>query len=73
MILNGIKGLLGSKKGTLSLIILSAIIALAATGHLEGMSFAAVVASVQALYCWTQSKTDQVSMTMQGPPNGQSL
>ncbi len=65
--LKGIKGLFASRKGTLSLIIVAAIVALAATGHLDGIAFAGVMASVQAIFCWTQAKTDQVSMTMQGP------
>jgi len=67
IILKGTAGLLGSKKGALSMFILIAIIALSATGHLDSIAFAAVCASIQGIFCFTQSKTDQ--MMIGQPPN----
>ncbi len=58
-VMKGLLNLLGSKKGALSLIIIACITGLAAFGKLESMAYAAVVASVQAIYCYTAARTDR--------------
>ncbi len=65
IILNGIKGLLASKKGVMSLLMLGTIGGLAATNHLDA-SVAACLAVVQGIYCWTAAKTDVASMSARG-------
>jgi len=57
-ILNGIKGLLSSKKGTLSLIVLAVSAILAAVGKLDGTAWAASMTVVSGVYCFTQSRID---------------
>lgn len=58
MILKGITGLCGSTKGTLSLLIVVVAAVLTFMGKLDSVSFAAVIATVQAIFCWTRMKTD---------------
>ncbi len=59
---NGLLGLCSSRKGALSLIIVVAVSILALLGKVEGISYAAVIATVQVLFCWTQSSTDKAAM-----------
>ena len=65
-IIKGITGLLQSRKGTLSLIITASITYLCAAGKIDGTSFAAVVAVVQLIFCYSQAKIDQQSMKIIG-------
>lgn len=65
-ILNGIKGLLQSRKGTLSLIIFIGSLVALFMSKLDGVSFAAIVGIVQALFCWAHSKTDQQAIANDG-------
>ena len=58
IIFNGVKGLLGSKKACMSLIVLACATAGMLTGHIDGMSFSAVMTVVSGLYCWTAHKID---------------
>jgi len=62
MIAKGIKGLLASKKGTLSLIILACSTVGLMLGKLDGTSYAAIVATVSAIYQYTCHKTDIAAM-----------
>lgn len=65
IVLNGIKGLFGSKKGVLSLLVLGATILIALMGHMDP-AVAACLAVVQGIYCWTAAKTDVASMSARG-------
>lgn len=65
IIFNGIKGLLSSKKGVMSLLMLGTIAGLAATSHLDA-SVAACLAVVQGIYCWTAHKVDLASLPERG-------
>lgn len=74
-ILLGIKGILMSKKGVLSLIIASLTTALAFTQHMNP-SVAACFGVVQGIFCWTSHKTDIAAMKIvpqmgQGDHSGQ--
>ena len=55
---NGIAGLLASKKGTLSLLMLACATAAVLLGKIDGISYAAVVTTVSSVFMWTQHKTD---------------
>jgi hypothetical protein len=57
-VFNGIKNLLGSKKGTMSLLILGSCTAGVVLGNLDGTSYAVVVGIIQAIYNYTAYKTD---------------
>lgn len=67
---SGIKGLLSSRKGTLCLILffcsLAAMTGLCAVGRIDGTAFgvclSVVTSSIVAVFCQTQSKTDQAAM-----------
>lgn len=63
IVFNGIKGLLASKKGVMSLLMLGVIGGLAYTSHLDA-SVAGCLAVVQGIYCWSAAKTDVASMAM---------
>lgn len=56
MILQGIKGLLESKKGTLSLIVLACATTGLLLGKLDGMAYAAIVGTMGSIFCWTSHK-----------------
>lgn len=62
MITNGIKGLLASKKGTLSLILLTCATAANLLGKLDSTAYAAVVGTIGTIYCWTAAKIDAASL-----------
>ncbi len=62
----GLSGLLQSRKGTLSLIILVCITALCAWGRMDGTSFAACCTVISGIFCFTQSQTDRQAMRMDG-------
>ncbi len=66
-LINGFFGLTNSRKGALSLIILTISAVLAAFGKLDP-TFAAVVATIQVIFCWTQSKTDQAAINSTTTP-----
>lgn len=63
----GIVGLVKSKKATLSLLILAVSAVLSFTGHMDP-AFAAIVATIQGIYCWTQHKVDLACINQ--PPQG---
>ena len=65
-ILNGLKGLLTSRKGTLSLIIFVGSLVALFMSKMDGVSFAAVMGTVQLIFCWSHSKTDQQSIISGG-------
>ncbi len=56
--IDGPRGILNSKKGTMCALILAASVWLCAKGRLDGTQFAAIVASVVTLYTWTQHRID---------------
>lgn len=62
IVVKGLTGLLGSRKGTLSLVILICITALCALGHLDGNAYAAVCTVISGIFCFTQAKTDQAAI-----------
>lgn len=65
MILKGIKGLLESKKGTLSLIILGLATWALMTRHLEGMSYAAIISTIAIIYNFVQHRIDMLDQNAQ--------
>lgn len=68
MILQGIKGLLESKKGTLSLLILATSTAAVLTKHIEGASYAAIISTVAVIYNFVQHRLDmQDKLGIKGP------
>lgn len=69
-ILNGIVGLASSRKGTLSLLILSCLSVLTFLGHIDGTAFSAGCVLISSVFCFTQSKTDCASM---GMPSGAAM
>lgn len=58
MILNGIKGLLSSRKGTLCLLVLASMSVLAGLGKIDGMAFAAGCTVISSIYCFVQHRVD---------------
>ena len=68
MILNGLKGLLSSRKGTLCLLVLTSMSILAALSKIDGMAFAAGCSIISSIYCFTQHRADIASMQVQFPP-----
>lgn len=57
-VLTGIQGLFNSKKGTLCLLVLTSMTALAAFGKIEGIAFSAGCTLISTIYCWTAHKVD---------------
>ena len=62
MIYTGIAGLLASKKGTLSILMLAAMTALGLHGKIDGVAFAAGCSLISTVYCWTSHKVDLASI-----------
>lgn len=60
----GLTGLLQSKKGVLSLIILAVSGTALFFGKLDSMSFAAVVSTVAVIYNYCAHKVDVASMSL---------
>lgn len=60
--MNGLKGLINSKKATLCLIIFACSFMALMLQHLDGLSFAAIVSSIVLIYNYTQNKADCVAM-----------
>ena len=58
----GLKGLVESKKGTLCLLVLGSLTALAAFGKVDGMAFAAGCTLISTVYCFTAAKVDCASL-----------
>lgn len=58
----GIAGLVSSKKGALSLLVLTSMSVLAAFGKLDGMAYAAGCSAIVSIFCWTHAKTDVAAM-----------
>lgn len=76
MILNGIKGLLESKKGTLSLIILGCATWAVMTKHIDGMAYAGIISTVAVIYNFVQHRIDMmtppsINPGFTGGPDGQ--
>ncbi len=65
----GFVELLKSKKATMSLIILACATAALFTKHLDGASYAAVIATIATIYNFTQHRIDLA--TLQPPAKGQ--
>lgn len=64
----GMLGLIQSKKGTLSLIILACSTVAVMLSKIDGMSYAAIVSTIGTIYCWSAAKTDIASL--QPPDRG---
>ncbi len=58
IILQGISGLLQSRKGTFSLIILTVATTLCVLGKLPGAYYAGVIATIASIYNYTQHRCD---------------
>jgi wobble nucleotide-excising tRNase len=69
-LLHGVKKLLVSSKGTLSLIILSIATIALFYGKLPGAYYAAVVGSISTIFCYTQHRTDIASFQAGAIQNG---
>ena len=54
----GICKLALSAKGTLSMLVLAAAEVANLTGHLDGMSFAAVIGTISTIFMWSHSRTN---------------
>jgi hypothetical protein len=68
IILEGIKGLLKSRKGTLCLIVLHCLTILAALGKIDGIAFTAGCTLISTIYCFVQHKVDLAGIPgNQGP------
>jgi hypothetical protein len=65
----GLLGLIQSKKGTLSLIILACSTVAVMLSKIDGMSYAAVVGTIGTIYCWTAHKVD-IATSANLPPRG---
>lgn len=61
-ILNGITGLLSSRKGTLSVLITLMVGGLSLAGKVDGTSVAAIIGTVATIYCYTAHKVDIESL-----------
>ncbi len=56
----GLIGLCRSRKGTLSLVLVGCVTALAAFGKLDSVAYAAVIATVHAIYVTNQASIDRL-------------
>lgn len=65
----GLIELFKSKKATMSLIILACATTALFTKHLDGMSYAAVIATVATIYNFCQHAIDKIEAAL--PPRGQ--
>jgi hypothetical protein len=70
VILHGVKKLLISSKGTLSLIIFSIATVALFRGALPGAYYAAIVGSISTIFCYTQHRTDIASFQAGAIQNG---
>lgn len=59
IVLEGIKNLFKSTKGTLSLIILACAMTAVMCGKLESNAFAAVISTIGSIFMFTRMKSDQ--------------
>lgn len=56
--LKGMKSLLASSKGTLSLLILIVSTIAVMYGKIDGLAWSAIVSSVASIFMWTRMKSD---------------
>ena len=59
-ILNGIAGLFASRKGTLCILMISAMTVCALFGHLDGIGYSAACSVITAVYLHNQRKLDEL-------------
>lgn len=64
--LEGLTGLLGSKKGVLSLIVTVLASALCWHGRIDGTALAAIVGTVATIFMYTNHKVDIASIKKDG-------
>lgn len=62
-IFTGIKGLLTSKKATMSIMVLLCSTIGMLSGHMDGSAFAAVMSIVSSIFMWSHTKTDLASLS----------
>ncbi len=65
LMIRGSLGLVASKKGVLSLLVLGTTGLLSMSNHMSP-SVAACLAVVQGIYCWTAHRTDIAQMSNKG-------
>lgn len=63
-ILQGITGILASKKGTLSLIVLMCATAAVLMSKIDGVSYAAIIGTISTIFMWTTHRTDCEAIKM---------